>query len=75
VSAYPLYPNALRSLVNILEGLDAIDAKPQLQGGDPAVQLKSGLEVINADDSVVIGWVKDDVGGAWHFEPNPAANG
>jgi len=69
MSRFPLYPQQLRSIVNILEGLDAIDAKP-MEGTDVGIQLRANLEVISAaDDDLVIGHVKDEIGGAWHFEP------
>lgn len=63
------YPGELRSIVRILEGLDTLDAGPVDPKADQAVQLKSGLEIINADDDVTIGKVVDEVGGAWSFVP------
>lgn len=70
MSQYPFYPETLRSIINILEGLNDVDNKPKLEGGDGAVQLRPSLEIVNVeDDDAVIGYAKDVVGGAWHFEP------
>jgi len=60
-----LYPDQLRHILCVLDGLDAADkAQASISTG---VLIASGIKVLDSDGASVLGFLVDEIGGAWSF--------
>jgi len=63
-----LYPDELRHILRVLDSLNAADQR--ISSG---VMIASGIKVFNSDGTSVLGFLVDEIGGAWSFRAATAA--
>jgi hypothetical protein len=58
------YPDQLRSVVKLIEAMNALDRE-----AEGSVTLASKIAVIDSESDETLGYLVDEIGGAWSFLP------
>lgn len=63
-----LYPDQLRRIANLCDGLDKIDGVSVPETSGVTLQFQQGIKVVD-EHGDVYGYLGDEVGGSWAFFP------
>lgn len=61
-----LYPDQLRNIADLIEALNVVDQSPE-RDITQGVMLGSGIKVLDSDGASTLGYLVDEIGGAWSF--------
>ena len=65
-----LYPDQLRRIADLCEGLDKIDGVYSPETAGVVLGFKNGIPIVDIEHGVVYGFVRNMVDGSWAFLPS-----